>query len=368
MPSIRTVAESRRLGEYLPCLPSALDWALSVQAAELAAGNAKPIGEILLERELISEEELDIALRRQRLDRLRQCFILSDLSDDDLCRINSSIEEVELAAGQDLLRQEQRGNGMYMVACGRVLCYRREDSQEAVPLGVALPGDFIGEMDYFSDGTRSFSASTVEPTTVLKIRYQLLPDLSMIALDRTEGFTEATSAPSSLRPLIRNLALALKPSSNADPGPAADTLVASIQRRACQTLQADQAYLFFVDPDTGDLLTRVPNGGEHRDIRVRAGAEIPGWVARSRELVNLPEAYLHPRFNPEIDIWTGHWTRSLLAGPVFGRAGDVIGVVQVINRRTGSFSQEDEALLRAFARQSAAAIEKCREARFNGKK
>lgn len=132
-------------------------------------------------------------------------------------------------------------------------------------------------------------------------------------------------------------------------------------------MQADHADLFLMDPGTGDLLSRVSNGSEDRDIKVRAGAEIPGWVARTRELVNVPEAYLNPRFNPEIDIWTGRWTRSLLAGPVRNSAGDVIGVVQVINKRAGSFSQEDEALFRAFAHESAIAIEMCRQARFNGK-
>ncbi len=364
---MRTVAESRRLGEYLPCPQSALDWALSVQTAELAAGNVKPIGEILLERELISQEELGNALRRQRVDRLRQCFLFSGLSDDELGRINTSIEEVELATGQSLLNQEQRGNSMYMVAFGRVLLYRRGENQEAVPVGVALPGDFIGEMDYFSDGTRSCSAYAVEPTTVLKIRYQLLPDLSLVALERAEGFTEASSAPSSLGPILRNLASALEISSDTDPGPMADALIAFIQRRACQTLQAGQACLFLVDPKTEDLLSSVTIGKERRGIRVRAGTEIPGWVARSKEVVNVPEAYLNPRFNPVVDIWTGNWTRSLLAGPVHNRQGDVIGVVQVMNKRLGSFSDEDEALIRALSCQFATAIEKCRLARFNGK-
>ena len=37
----------RKIGEYLPCPQSDIDWALSVQAMESASGNSKRLGEIL---------------------------------------------------------------------------------------------------------------------------------------------------------------------------------------------------------------------------------------------------------------------------------------------------------------------------------
>jgi len=97
-------------------------------------------------------------------------------------------------------------------------------------------------------------------------------------------------------------------------------------------------------------------GEECRTFRVQPGSGIVGFVARSGELVNVPEAYLDARFDPEIDVWSGYWTRNLLAGPVRNTAGDLIGVLEVVNKRKGFFTQDDEVLFRAFTHQAANAL------------
>jgi HD-GYP domain-containing protein (c-di-GMP phosphodiesterase class II) len=106
-------------------------------------------------------------------------------------------------------------------------------------------------------------------------------------------------------------------------------------------------------------------------------SSIAGYVAKTGQSVRLSDAYYvsdqYPfRFNPRLDMALGYRTYSVLAVPMRTPAGDVIGVLQLINRKTApgpipdvlrveahvvSFSYEDEELVRALASQAAAAIE-----------
>ena len=176
MPLIDAVPRAWRIGEYLDCSRADIEWALSVQATESAAGNTKRLGEILLAREEITEEDLKQALKKQRVDRLRRCSLLEDLSQDDLTSISERIEEVKLPAGEDLFREDQRGDSMYVVARGHIGIYRQQDGLKPAHIRDVGPGTVLGELGYFTEGTRSCSATTLDPTVVLKIRYELLSD------------------------------------------------------------------------------------------------------------------------------------------------------------------------------------------------
>jgi signal transduction protein with GAF and PtsI domain len=132
-----------------------------------------------------------------------------------------------------------------------------------------------------------------------------------------------------------------------------------IVQRAARVMEADRAYLFLLDTNTGDLYAKVTAGNESRIFRVQAGTEVVGLVAQTGEPLILQEAYLDKRFHPAIDIWTGHWTRTLMAGPVRDARGAIIAVIQVENKKKGLFNRDDEVLFRAFARQAATAVADC---------
>ncbi len=352
MQSAQTAFEPRPIGAYLSCSPAEINRAIFIQSAEFACGTVKRIGEILVELEQITREELVEALSIQRIDRLRQCSLFAGLASDDLHLISDVVEEVRLGTGERLLRQHQTGDGMYAVVSGRFLLYRRDRHSEGVPVGVAVPGDALGARDYLSGGTRSASACAIEPSLVFKIRYDLLPERVRLATDSGLELVESLPEPqrSEPHPLSADTHIGL----------GKDALLDHIALRACHAMQADRACVFLMDSETGDLVSKVTNEGQAWDVRVRPGAEVVGWVAQTGQLVNLQEAYLDPRFNPEIDVLTGYWTRTLLAGPVRGFQETIVGVVQVVNRNQGQFSCEDEVLLRAVACQSRRAIEACR--------
>lgn len=82
---------------------------------------------------------------------------------------------------------------------------------------------------------------------------------------------------------------------------------------------------------------------EAEEIRIPFGVGIAGHVAQNKEIVNIEDAYKDPRFSSEVDSRTGYKTWSILALPISNNEGEVIGVAQVINKKTGDhrFTQGD---------------------------
>ena len=87
---------------------------------------------------------------------------------------------------------------------------------------------------------------------------------------------------------------------------------------------------------------------------------IAGAVFTSGQTINIPHAYADLRFNPAFDRKTGFFTRSILCVPVVNKANRIIGVTQVLNKRGGVFTHEDESRLRAFTAQISVALENAR--------
>jgi adenylate cyclase len=119
------------------------------------------------------------------------------------------------------------------------------------------------------------------------------------------------------------------------------TLVQKIADALKVELDADRVSLFLVDRIHGELWSKVAHGVDASEIRFPITRGIAGHVARTGEVVNAPDAYAHPAFNPEIDQKTGYRTRSVLCGPIRDQSGEVVGVVTAINRRRGPFTSAD---------------------------
>jgi adenylate cyclase len=136
-----------------------------------------------------------------------------------------------------------------------------------------------------------------------------------------------------------------------------DALLQELVRLISQAFQADRSTLFLYDPDTDELFSRIAQGDLINEIRFRADEGIAGAVFRTGESAIVPNAYADPRFNPRIDSETGYTTHSLLCVPVRAQAGDIIGVTEALNKKAGEFTPADQALLEAFARHAAFALE-----------
>jgi Nif-specific regulatory protein len=128
-----------------------------------------------------------------------------------------------------------------------------------------------------------------------------------------------------------------------------------IATEATKLIEADRASLFLLDPDRGELWSKIALGSE--EIRFDARLGIAGAVALAGQTINVEDAHKDPRFLKEIDLRTGYHTRTLLAVPLRNHEGQIIGTFEVLNKKLGSFGKEDEEILKALAAQAAIAIE-----------
>lgn len=127
-----------------------------------------------------------------------------------------------------------------------------------------------------------------------------------------------------------------------------DSLLRLIMDKVTRVMHADRSTLFILDPEKGELWSRVAQGTD--TIRVPLGMGIAGSVAKSGKPLNIPEAYDDPRFNRDFDVRSGYRTKTILCMPVKNPLGEIVGVIQVLNRQDGlPFNQSDEELLDAFS-------------------
>jgi adenylate cyclase len=139
-----------------------------------------------------------------------------------------------------------------------------------------------------------------------------------------------------------------------------DKLLAHILRATTQLLNAERSTLFIYDPSKDELWSQVAEGMGEERIRIPASAGIAGAAFTSGEVLNVPRAYADPRFNPEVDRISGFRTRNMLNVPIVDRSGERLGVIQVLNKRGGSFTQHDIRRLKAFSADIAIAIQNAR--------
>src|SRR5262249_46636282 len=97
--------------------------------------------------------------------------------------------------------------------------------------------------------------------------------------------------------------------------------------------------------------------GVSEAIRFDARQGIAGAVLISGKNMIVEDAYKSPLFNPSIDSLTGFQTRNILSVPLRNIRREIIGVFQVLNKKEGRFSFEDEQLVENLALHAAVAIE-----------
>ncbi len=134
-------------------------------------------------------------------------------------------------------------------------------------------------------------------------------------------------------------------------------LLRKVMSEASRMLDAERSTLFLNDEASGELFSHVGEGLSSTELRLPNHVGIAGTVFTSGKSVNIPHAYADLRFSPAFDRQTGFFTRSILCVPVVNKQGKVIGVTQVLNKRGGPFTDEDENRLRAFTAQISIGLE-----------
>lgn len=139
------------------------------------------------------------------------------------------------------------------------------------------------------------------------------------------------------------------------------SVLRTVAQEACKALDCDRASVYQYDPAREELYTLVVTELEIAEIRRPVGQGVTGHVARHRQIVNVPDPAADSRWNPAIDHATGYHTHNILAGPLISpNDGQLLGVLQGINKRDGTFSSFDEQLLNAFCQHAAVALDRAR--------
>jgi signal transduction histidine kinase len=137
---------------------------------------------------------------------------------------------------------------------------------------------------------------------------------------------------------------------------ALDSLITFITEQACALLEADRGTLYLLDKETGELHSSIAMGIQGKTIRLKLHQGIAGLVAAMGQSIIVDDAYQDARFYRGVDDATGYRTHQIVCVPIKNRRGEVQGVLQLFNKRTGAFTEADETVLSLLASQVGVAL------------
>lgn len=134
-----------------------------------------------------------------------------------------------------------------------------------------------------------------------------------------------------------------------------------ILKTATSETDAERGTIFLKEPGKDELVSQILEGGSVNPIRLPIGRGIAGSVATTGKTINIPDAYSDPRFDSRTDASSGFQTRTLLAAPLTTPQGEIVGVVELLNKRRAAFTKEDEEFLAEVGTHAALAVQGVRE-------
>lgn len=172
MELVKDYYKIKLLGKYLACSHGAIQFAIEQQEKQLAAKQEPElVGQLLLRENVISEEELNIGLRKQRADRLLECPVFKELEPTELAGIGNKFFEVSVASGDTFITKGENDPFLYVICSGKVEVFITNDQGKDIHIAYVEAFEPIGEMGYFQGGIRTASIRAIERTHLLKAPY-----------------------------------------------------------------------------------------------------------------------------------------------------------------------------------------------------
>jgi len=132
------------------------------------------------------------------------------------------------------------------------------------------------------------------------------------------------------------------------------SLLKQIEDAVVEIFQCQRATVFVYDEKNDELFSFVNQRQEC--VRMTATQGIAGFCFQNGTICRVEDAYNDKRFNKIIDQKTGFRTSNILACPLFGDQQHCLGVLEVINKASGTFDPWDKILIKTFAAQCGMAI------------
>lgn len=315
----------------------------------------------------------------QVLQALSRNILFRDVDPRVIRKSLSHFTQATIPAGDLIFDEQSRGRELYLLCSGRVRIKKYTKFGVESLLAILHPGDFFGELSLIDGLPRSARADAMDACEVLtltaddfrdlvqqnrQVALNLLHNLAVRLRTMDQTFVmELGRNTLASRNKLDKLNLLIEASKIVNSTLDIDALLGLIMEVATRSIGADRGTLYLVDRRTDELWSKVTQGSGMVEIRLPMGKGLAGYVARTGELVNITDAYKDPRFNPEVDRRSGYATQTVLCMPMRNREGVVIGVFQLLNKRTGHFGPEDEAFIDALSVHAAIALENARLAR-----
>jgi signal transduction histidine kinase len=141
-----------------------------------------------------------------------------------------------------------------------------------------------------------------------------------------------------------------------------DTLLDDIVSAAADITHAEAASILLYDDTARQLYFQVATNIDEPTMRgliVPLEKSIAGWIVTNRKSIRIDEANKDERWTSEIDHNIGFSTKSLMGIPLVTK-NKVVGVLEVVNKKRGKFTDPDESMLTVLGAQAAVAIENAR--------
>lgn len=133
-------------------------------------------------------------------------------------------------------------------------------------------------------------------------------------------------------------------------------LLKQIEQAAVKVLNCERSTVFVYDQVSDKLCSMVEDRPEKLSFPADSG--IAGSCFKSGILINVEDAYSDPRFNRLIDKHMGFKTHTILVAPLFNNNHKCLGVLEVINKKSGNFNEWDRFLLEILSGQCGVAIDR----------
>lgn len=134
------------------------------------------------------------------------------------------------------------------------------------------------------------------------------------------------------------------------------SLFATIRKLAAEALHAERATVFIHDSSNHELISGPGFSEKEEEFRIPEDRGIAGDIFKLKKVINIKDAYNNPNFNKSIDRQTGFKTKTILGAPLIDLGNNLVGVIQVLNKKEGEFTDFDEELLKTLSAYIASAL------------
>ena len=136
-----------------------------------------------------------------------------------------------------------------------------------------------------------------------------------------------------------------------------ESLLQQMAEASTRLLGAERASIFLWDRPHRMLVGRPALGVDGGELRIPDDAGIVGQVVQTGEPRRVDAETRQDGINRQVDQQLGYRTRTLLCVPLRGRRGQILGAFEMVNKRDGNFTADDEAGLTELAGHAAIALE-----------